>query len=237
MKKTKIIKKERENKCSCCGSTDYYAKRKKTKGKDYVLCANCCHIFKAYDYGDDKERIIRYKDERKYLDEEFNNKNLEENERYKLYLESDVWKKIRRSFLIKKKFKCLCCGKIADCPSHWDSPAYYGNEKKWQISVLCKKCHGYIHKNYIKKIQKIKYLEEKKAKKEVSVLIKLCKKDRIENDKMFGKCVGYDKSENRVVWGGGKVLTYKKNKKKPIVCSDTFKEDELYEEFYNIVSK
>lgn len=77
----------------------------------------------------------------------------EEYKRYKAYLKSAEWKKIKQAVLERDEFRCRCCGRtVEESPLSIHHSTYdvlfhesEGENLKY-IITLCKYCHSGIHK-------------------------------------------------------------------------------------------
>lgn len=77
---------------------------------------------------------------------------------YWSYLNSDLWKTIRKSVMSRDHYKCTCCGNPVECVHHvrYDADTMSGRTLKW-LTSLCNKCHQKIE--CTKKGKKLSYNE------------------------------------------------------------------------------
>jgi 5-methylcytosine-specific restriction endonuclease McrA len=68
---------------------------------------------------------------------------------YTKYIQSKEWKE-KRNFIVGKYKKCSCCGSEENLHVHHLSYENLGNENESDLLLLCKKCHGLVHKGKIK---------------------------------------------------------------------------------------
>jgi hypothetical protein len=66
-------------------------------------------------------------------------------EEYKKYIESDVWKKLRKKAYKRAKNKCELCGKPAECVHHIKYPKNFSEDELDNLLVCCRKCHEKQH--------------------------------------------------------------------------------------------
>jgi NAD-dependent SIR2 family protein deacetylase len=91
-------------------------------------------------------------------------------EKYKKYLKSDKWKKIKETILDRDCHKCVICGvglSNRNVNIHHLNYENIYDEKREDLISLCNDCHEDIHKSkmtfnsYLKKIKEIKKKEKK----------------------------------------------------------------------------
>lgn len=68
-------------------------------------------------------------------------------DKYREYLESNEWDKLRNARLIKDNFRCAICGKAEQLHVHHIFyPNEYGDENINDVITLCDTCHGLVEK-------------------------------------------------------------------------------------------
>jgi 5-methylcytosine-specific restriction endonuclease McrA len=105
---------------------------------------------------------------------------IKRNEKYKLLLQSDDWKKKRMVILNRDGFKCTTCNCKRNLQVH--HKIYIQGKNPWEykdhcLITLCKDCHEKHHGVFKTKTIKNKSKENKKSKFE-KMLRKLSPKDR-----------------------------------------------------------
>ena len=66
------------------------------------------------------------------------------NEEYRIYLQSDHWKEIRREFLEDENYQCEICGGKANQVHHKNYNCLYEEERD-DVEVVCWECHQDRH--------------------------------------------------------------------------------------------
>ena len=64
---------------------------------------------------------------------------------YRLYLDSDIWKKKRRERIEKDGFKCSVCGSAKNLNVHHITYERLGREDLEDLVTLCRDCHSRLH--------------------------------------------------------------------------------------------
>lgn len=66
-------------------------------------------------------------------------------EEYNNYLKSYKWKQIRMAAIIRAGYKCEHCGSTKYLQAHHCHYRTLFNEAPWDLRVLCRECHMFVH--------------------------------------------------------------------------------------------
>lgn len=66
-------------------------------------------------------------------------------EAYREYLQSSAWAKLRRQVLMRAAFICEGCGAKPAVEVHHKTYEHVGDEFLFELTALCKECHGRLH--------------------------------------------------------------------------------------------
>lgn len=69
---------------------------------------------------------------------------------YQLYLKTSHWKKVKRKALKRANYRCAFCCSRERLETHHSNYNCLFNEHKYDVIVLCHRCH-YVHHKYIYK--------------------------------------------------------------------------------------
>jgi hypothetical protein len=64
---------------------------------------------------------------------------------YSKYLSSLHWRKTRQQTKRKHGFKCQKCGSFDRLTVHHKTYKHLGNERSWELQLLCGRCHKGAH--------------------------------------------------------------------------------------------
>tara|TARA_Y100000034_G_scaffold117749_1_gene157596 strand:+ start:38189 stop:38956 length:768 start_codon:yes stop_codon:yes gene_type:complete len=67
-------------------------------------------------------------------------------QKYRLYLETDVWKSLSQERLKVDDYRCRMCNRDAECVHHRVYPKVLGEETINDLTSLCNTCHKNFHK-------------------------------------------------------------------------------------------